>query len=183
MESIEVRFFRNRAAKKNVKNRIFGIIQRSIGQISYVKSALLRKVYCHEYEEMLDMIEHEIFQLTKKQTLLYYLFPELELERIKLPSILKMDSEVGEWLCEILCSKAEKKGKVIEERYKKEENEETVMAEIQKLDEEKDRLVASQLTRCLRRTSWRNVRAADVVGWGSQNLWALVVGIGGLIYI
>ena len=26
-------------------------------------------------------------------------------------------------------------------------------------------------------------RAKDVVGWVSQNLWALVVGIGGLIYI
>ena len=25
-------------------------------------------------------------------------------------------------------------------------------------------------------------RAKDVVGWVSQNLWALVVGIGGLIY-
>ena len=129
---------------KDAKNRIFGIIQRSIGQISHVKLALLRKVYCHKYEEMSDMIEHEIFQLTKKQTLLYSLFRELELERIKLPSILKMDSKVSERLCEILCSKAEKKAKIIEERYQKGENEETVMAEIQKLDEEKDRLVASQ---------------------------------------
>ena len=119
MESIEVRFFRNRAAKKNAKNRIFGIIQRSIGQISHFKLALLRKVYCHEYEEMSDMIEHEIFQLMKKQTLLYSLFCELELERIKLPSILKMDSKVSERLCKILCSKAEKKVKIIEERMKK----------------------------------------------------------------
>ena len=144
MESVEVRFFRNRAAKKNAKNRIFRTIQSSIGQISCNKLALLRKVYCHEYEEMSDMIAHEIFQLTKKQTLLYSLFHELELERIKLPSILKMDSEVNEQLCEILCSKAEKKAKIIEEVYQKGENEETVMAEIQKLDEEKDRLVASQ---------------------------------------
>ena len=30
--------------------------------------------------------------------------------------------------------------------------------------------------------SWILDRAADVVGWVSQNLWALVVGIGGLIY-
>ena len=105
---------------------------------------LLRKVYCHEYEEMLDMLEHEIYQLTKKQTLLYSLFRELELERIKLPSILKTDSEVSKRFCEILCSKAEKKVKIIEEGYQKSENEETVMAEIQKLDEEKDRLVASQ---------------------------------------
>ena len=30
--------------------------------------------------------------------------------------------------------------------------------------------------------SWRLNRAEDVVGWVSQNLWALVVGIGGLIY-
>ena len=30
--------------------------------------------------------------------------------------------------------------------------------------------------------SWNFNRAADVVGWVSQNLWALVVGIGGLIY-
>ena len=131
MESMEVRFFRNRAAKKNAKNRIFGTIQSSIGQISRIKLALLRKVYCHKYEAMLDMIEHEIFQLTKKQTLLYPLFCELVLERIKLPSILKMDSEVSEWLYEILCSKAEKKAKIIEERYQKGENEETVMAEIQ----------------------------------------------------
>ena len=143
MESIEVRFFRNRAAKKNAKNRIFGTTQSSIGQISHVRLALLRKVYCHEYEEMSDMIEHEISQLTKKQTLLYSLFHELVLERIELPSILKIDSEVSERLCELLCSKAEKKVKVIEERYQKGENEETVMAEIQKLDEEKDRLVAS----------------------------------------
>ena len=160
MESIEFRFFRNRAAKKNAKNRIFGIIQRSIDRISHVKLALLRKVYCQEYEEMSDMIEHEIFQLTKKQTLLFSLFHELELERIKLPSILKMDSEVSKRLCKILCSKAEKKAKIIEEIYQKGENEkkakiieeiyqkgeneETVMAEIQTLDEEKDRLVASQ---------------------------------------
>ena len=76
MESIEVRFFRNRAAKKNAKNRIFGTIQSSMGQIFHVKLALLRKVYCHEYDEMSDMIEHEIFQLTKKQTLFYSLFRE-----------------------------------------------------------------------------------------------------------
>ena len=144
MESIEVRFLKNRAARKHAKDRIFGIIQSSIGQISYTKLALLRKVYCHEYEEMSDMIEHEISQLTKKQTLLYSLFRELELERIKLPSILKMDSEVSERLYRMLCIKAEKKVKIIEERYQKGENEETVMAEIQKLDEEKDRLVASQ---------------------------------------
>ena len=31
-------------------------------------------------------------------------------------------------------------------------------------------------------TSWILDRAKDVVGWVSQNLWALVVGIGGLIY-
>ena len=30
--------------------------------------------------------------------------------------------------------------------------------------------------------SWLLNRAKDVVGWVSQNLWALVVGIGGLIY-
>ena len=30
--------------------------------------------------------------------------------------------------------------------------------------------------------SWVLNRAADVVGWVSQNLWALVVGVGGLIY-
>ena len=30
--------------------------------------------------------------------------------------------------------------------------------------------------------SWILSRAKDVVGWVSQNLWALVVGIGGLIY-
>ena len=30
--------------------------------------------------------------------------------------------------------------------------------------------------------SWILSRAADIVGWVSQNLWALVVGIGGLIY-
>ena len=144
MESTEVRFLRNRAAKKNAKDRIFEIIQSSIGQISYTKLALLRKVYCHEYEEMSDMIEHEISQLMKKQTILFSLFSELELERIKLPSILKMDSEVSERLYRMLCSKAEKKAKIIEERYQKGENEETVMAEIQKLDEKKDRLVASQ---------------------------------------
>ena len=144
MESVEVRFLRNRDAKKNAKDRIFGIIRSSIGQISYTKLALLRKVYCHEYEEISDMIEHEISQLTKKQTLLCSLFRELESERIELPSMLKIDSEVSERLCEILCSKAEKKVKIIEEIYQKGENEETVMAEIRKLDEEKDRLVASQ---------------------------------------
>ena len=31
--------------------------------------------------------------------------------------------------------------------------------------------------------SWILNRAKDVVGWASQNLWALVVGIGGLIYM
>ena len=31
--------------------------------------------------------------------------------------------------------------------------------------------------------SWILNRAKDVVGWVSQNVWALVVGIGGLIYI
>ena len=31
--------------------------------------------------------------------------------------------------------------------------------------------------------SWVLNRASDVVGWGSQNLWALVVGIGGLLYM
>ena len=144
MESIEVRFLRNRAAKKNAKDGIFGIIWSSIGQISYIKLALLRKVYCHKYEEMLDMIEHEISQLMKKQTLLYSLFRELELERIKLPSILNMDSEVSKRLYRMLCIKAEKKVKIIEEIFQKGENEETVMAEIRKLDEEKDRLVASQ---------------------------------------
>ena len=30
--------------------------------------------------------------------------------------------------------------------------------------------------------NWILNRAKDVVGWVSQNLWALVVGIGGLIY-
>ena len=30
--------------------------------------------------------------------------------------------------------------------------------------------------------SWVLNKATDVVGWVSQNLWALVVGIGGLIY-
>ena len=30
--------------------------------------------------------------------------------------------------------------------------------------------------------SWILSRAKDIVGWVSQNLWALVVGIGGLIY-
>ena len=30
--------------------------------------------------------------------------------------------------------------------------------------------------------SWILDRAKDVVGWVSQNLWALVIGIGGLIY-
>ena len=85
MENTEVRFLRNRAVKKNAKDRIFGIIQSSIGQISHVKLVLLRKVYCHEYEEMSDMIEDEISRLTKKQTLLYSLFCEVELERIELP--------------------------------------------------------------------------------------------------
>ena len=31
--------------------------------------------------------------------------------------------------------------------------------------------------------SWILNRVKDVVGWVSQNLWALVVGIGGLIYM
>ena len=31
--------------------------------------------------------------------------------------------------------------------------------------------------------SWILNRAKDVVGWVSQNLWTLVVGIGGLIYM
>ena len=30
--------------------------------------------------------------------------------------------------------------------------------------------------------SWVPNKATDVVGWVSQNLWALVVGVGGLIY-
>ena len=30
--------------------------------------------------------------------------------------------------------------------------------------------------------SWILNKAKDVVGWVSQNLWALVVGVGGLIY-
>ena len=30
--------------------------------------------------------------------------------------------------------------------------------------------------------SWILNRATDVVGWVSQNLWALIVGVGGLIY-
>ena len=30
--------------------------------------------------------------------------------------------------------------------------------------------------------SWILNRAKDAVGWVSQNLWALVVGIGGLVY-
>ena len=30
--------------------------------------------------------------------------------------------------------------------------------------------------------SWVLYRAAEVVGWVSQNLWALTVGIGGLLY-
>ena len=30
--------------------------------------------------------------------------------------------------------------------------------------------------------SWILNRAKEVVGWVSQNLWALVVGIGGLLY-
>ena len=83
MESIEVRVFRNKAAKKDAKNRIFGIIQRSIGQISHFKLALLRKVYCHEYEEMSEMIEHEIFQLTKKQTLFYSLLLRIRVRENK----------------------------------------------------------------------------------------------------
>ena len=31
--------------------------------------------------------------------------------------------------------------------------------------------------------SWILNRAADVVGWVSQNLWALAIGIGGLLYM
>ena len=31
--------------------------------------------------------------------------------------------------------------------------------------------------------SWVLNRAAEVVGWVSQNLWALVVGIGDLLYM
>ena len=31
--------------------------------------------------------------------------------------------------------------------------------------------------------SWILNRAKDVVGWVSQNLWALAVGIGGLKYV
>ena len=31
--------------------------------------------------------------------------------------------------------------------------------------------------------SWILIRAADVVGWVLQNLWALVVGIGRLLYM
>ena len=31
--------------------------------------------------------------------------------------------------------------------------------------------------------SWVLNRAKDVVGWVSQNLWALIVGVGGLIYM
>ena len=31
--------------------------------------------------------------------------------------------------------------------------------------------------------SWILNRAAEVVGWLSQNLWVLVVGIGGLLYM
>ena len=31
--------------------------------------------------------------------------------------------------------------------------------------------------------SWILNRAAEVVGWVSQNLWALVVGVGGLLYM
>ena len=31
--------------------------------------------------------------------------------------------------------------------------------------------------------SWILNRAKDVVGWVSQNLWALAVGVGGLIYL
>ena len=31
--------------------------------------------------------------------------------------------------------------------------------------------------------SWILNRAAEVVGWVSQNLWALVIGIGGLLYM
>ena len=119
MESVEARFLRNRAAKKNAKDRIFEIIQSSIGQISHIKLALLKKVCCHEYEEMSDMIEHKISQLMQKQTLLYSLFRELELGRIKLPSILKMDSKVSERLYEILCIKAEKKATIIGERYRR----------------------------------------------------------------
>ena len=31
--------------------------------------------------------------------------------------------------------------------------------------------------------SWILNKAADVVGWVSQNVWALVVSVGGLIYM
>ena len=31
--------------------------------------------------------------------------------------------------------------------------------------------------------SWTFNRAKEVVGWVSQNLWALVIGIGGLLYM
>ena len=31
--------------------------------------------------------------------------------------------------------------------------------------------------------SWILNKAVDIVGWVSQNLWALIVGIGGLIYM
>ena len=30
--------------------------------------------------------------------------------------------------------------------------------------------------------SWILYKASDVAGWASQNLWALIVGIGGLLY-
>ena len=30
---------------------------------------------------------------------------------------------------------------------------------------------------------WVLNRAAEIVGWVSQNLWALVVGVGGLLYM
>ena len=55
---------------------------------------------------------------------------KVALNREKLPSILKMDSKVSERLYRMLCIKAEKKVKIIEEIYQKGENEETVMAEI-----------------------------------------------------
>ena len=60
---------------------------------------------------MLDMIEHEIFQLTKKQALLYFLFCELELERIKLPSIFKMDSKLAKGCAKYYAVKLKRKQK------------------------------------------------------------------------
>ena len=90
--------------------------------------------------------------------------------------MLKIDSKVSKRLYEILHSKAEKKVKIIEERYQKGENEETLMAEIQKLDEEKNRLVTSQHEMFEK----KKLEPKMVVGWISQNLWALAVGIGDL---